>query len=51
MQLVEEGRKVGLLGLPIRYMHSPVAVCDERDLQGMKTLLTAWVSVNEKEEA
>ncbi|BES64480.1 M42 family metallopeptidase [Gottschalkiaceae bacterium SANA] len=51
MQLVEEGRKVGLLGLPIRYMHSPVAVCDERDLQGMKALLTAWVSANEKEEA
>lgn len=51
MQLVEEGRAVGVLGLPIRYMHSPVALCDERDLQGMKTLLAAWVSVNEKEEA
>ena len=51
MQLVEEGRAVGVLALPIRYMHSPVALCDERDLQGLKTFLTAWVSVNEKEEA
>lgn len=49
MQLVEDGRAVGVLGLPIRYMHSPVALCDERDVQGMKTILAAWA--NEKEEA
>lgn len=51
MQLVEEGRAVGVLGLPIRYMHSPVALCDERDVQGMKTILAAFANVNEKEEA
>lgn len=51
MQLVEEGRAVGVLGLPVRYMHSPVALCDEGDVQGMKTILHAFANVDEKEEA
>ncbi len=44
LQLVREGLPCGLVGIPIRYMHSPVEVVSLSDIDRAARLLAAFVS-------
>jgi putative aminopeptidase FrvX len=36
------GLRAGLVGIPLRHMHSPAEICDLRDLEGTAALLAAY---------
>ncbi len=43
IQISREGVVTGLIGLPLKYMHSPVEVVALSDMQAVQALLTAYV--------
>lgn len=51
LQLTRGGVATALLGIPLRYMHTPVEVLAEEDLIAAIKLLTAFVLRLEKEQA
>lgn len=44
MQLTRSGVATALLSIPNRYMHSPVEICDLRDIEGAIELLTETIA-------
>lgn len=42
IQMARSGIPTGLLGIPLRYMHTPSEVCDLRDLQACADLIAAF---------
>ena len=49
MQICREGVATGVVSLPLRYMHSPVEVLDQGDLEQTARLLAASVRAMGKE--
>ena len=43
IQISGEGVAMGVVSLPLKYMHTPVEVIDLRDAETIVELLTAWV--------
>lgn len=43
LQLVGKGVRTVSLGIPCRYMHTPVEVCDMRDVRSVISLITEYV--------
>ena len=40
--IAREGARVGMISLPLRYMHTPSEVCDEQDLEACARLAAAY---------
>lgn len=40
--LAKTGARVGMISLPLRYMHTPTEVCDDRDLEACAQLAAAY---------
>ncbi|MBQ3276003.1 MAG: M20/M25/M40 family metallo-hydrolase [Oscillospiraceae bacterium] len=50
MQTSREGVAMGVISLPLKYMHSPVEVIDLRDAEAVTALLCAWLETLGEED-
>ena len=50
MQITREGVAMGVISLPLKYMHTPVEVIDLRDAEAVTALLCAWLETLGEED-